>query len=103
MALTPLEEMEAAVHEQFGTRLPPKEEAGEFLHKRYPTMDGGITIAIALAALALQGWQVYRAEQEKRRPRLSIIAPPKQCPVCGEQEVAKTGEGKSVCPSGNVW
>jgi hypothetical protein len=103
MARTPLEEIEAAVHEQFGARLPTKEEAGEFLHKRYPTMDGGIVIAIALAALALQGWQVYRCEQELRRQRQSGGNPPKRCPECGEPETSKNADGKSVCINGHPW
>jgi hypothetical protein len=101
MALTPLEEMETVVHEQFSTRLPTKEEAGEFLHKRYPTMDGGIGLAIIIAGLVLQGWQVYRGEQEIRRQRSS--APPKGCPQCGEPEVKKNAKGKSVCKNGHVW
>jgi 2-oxo-4-hydroxy-4-carboxy--5-ureidoimidazoline (OHCU) decarboxylase len=58
MPATPLQEMEAKLHEKFGAAPPSKEEAGEFLLKQYPRMDGGIAIAIALAALALQGWQL---------------------------------------------
>lgn len=103
MVLTPLEEMEAAVHQQFGDRFPTKEEAGEFLLKRYPKMDGGIAIAIALAALALQGWQVYRAEKDRRSQLQSSGAPPKRCPACGLPETKKNTEGKSVCENDHAW
>ena len=66
MSVTPLQEIENAVHEGFGDRSPTKEEAGEFIQEKYPRMDGGAAIAIALAAFILQGWQVYRTEQERR-------------------------------------
>jgi len=103
MTLTPLEEVEVSMHEHFGARAPTKEEAADFLHNRYPTMDGGISIAIALAALALQGWQIYRAEQDRRRQLQSIDSPPNKCPTCKEPELRKNAEGKSVCINEHAW
>jgi len=116
MSLTPLEEVEAAVHEQFGEYKPTKKEAGEFIHKKYPKMDGGITIAIALAALALQGWQVYRSERDRwernqaNGPPIdppendnSKEPPPNNCPECDNPAVKTDSQGKSSCVNGHTW
>lgn len=102
MPATPLQEIETSVHEQFGAQPPTKEEAGELIIKKFPTMDGGIAIAIAIAALVLQGWSVYRAEQE-RRERLAGSGGPKKCPECGEPALSKNAAGKSVCVNKHTW
>lgn len=100
--ITPLQEIETRLHERFPDDPPSREEAGEFLHKQYPHMDGGISIAIALAALALQGWQVYREEQDRRR-RTKASTAGNACPRCGEPPERTTVDGKSVCKNGHTW
>ena len=102
MPATPLQEIETAVHEKFGALPPTKEDAGELILKKFPAMDGGLAIAIAIAAFVLQGWSVYRAEQE-RRERLAGSGGPRKCPHCGNPEVSKDANGKSVCVNNHTW
>jgi hypothetical protein len=99
---TPLQDIEARLHERFPNAPPSKEEAGEFLRKQFPHMDGGISIAIALAALALQGWQVYRSERDRRREAKPSMDGD-TCPQCGEPPERTTVDGKSVCKNGHTW
>lgn len=100
--MTPLQDIEATLHERFADSRPSKQEAGEFLLKQYPQMDGGITIAIAIAGLALQGWQVYRSEQGRRLQANSSINR-NACPRCGEPAERTTLDEKSVCKNGHTW
>lgn len=100
--ITPLQEIEARLHERFPDSRPSREEAGEFLHKQYPQMDGGISIAIALAGLALQGWQVYRFERD-RRDQAKSSTNGGACPQCGKPPEKTTIVGKSVCENGHTW
>lgn len=100
--LTPLQELEAGLHERFTDSRPSKQEAGEFLLKQYPSMDGGLTIAIAIAGLALQGWQVYRSERD-RRAQAQSANDGDTCPTCGSPAERTTIDGKSVCKSGHTW
>ncbi len=102
MPATPLQEMEAKLHEQFGDSPPTKEEVGAYLLKQYPRMDGGLAIAIALAALALQGWQVYRSERD-RKLQSKGAGGSNSCPQCGSPEVSKNAGGKSVCKNNHTW
>ncbi|HJP98878.1 MAG TPA: hypothetical protein VJ862_09980 [Rhodanobacteraceae bacterium] len=100
--MTPLQEIESGLHERFADSRPSKKEAGEFLLKQYPQMDGGISIAIALASLALQGWQVYIDRQE-RVARAKASARGNACPQCGKPPERTTIDGKSVCENGHTW
>jgi hypothetical protein len=104
MTITPLEEIEHAVHKQFDSNTPTKDEAGEFIQKRYPRMDGGISIAIGLAALILQGYQIYRERQEARRLEAGRISSGGgKCPKCTAADITKTADGKSLCKHGFSW
>lgn len=99
MPLTPLEHVEASIHQQFGEKKPSPKEAGDYLVKRFPRMDGGIAIAIALTALALQGWDTYRKEMELRRQRLEASGNPprKNCRNCGSKNIEKDLDGSWYC------
>jgi hypothetical protein len=99
-ALTPLQLFEKVAHQNFYDRQPSEHEVADFLHKRFPQMDGGLSIAIALAALILQGWQVYRYEQDRLG---SIVIPPGNCPWCGRPAQTKNVLGQSVCAKGHTW
>jgi hypothetical protein len=98
VSLTPLEEIETAVHSQFD-EVPTAEQAAEVIRKRTPQMDLGVTIAIA--ALVLQGWQLWREEQDRRRARAGST--PSNCPQCGHPEVRKDANGRRVCDQGHAW
>lgn len=102
MPATPLQEIEAKLHERFDDDPPSREEGGEFLLEQYPRMDGGISIAIALTALALQGWQVYRSERD-RRLQASVAGGENKCPECKNPEIGKSDDGKSVCKNDHTW
>lgn len=99
MSLTPIQEIESASHAQFESP-PTKEELGQFLQKQYPKMDGGAAIAIALAALVLQGWQVYRAEQARRA---AAGGGSNRCPQCKLPEVRRDKDGRAVCENQHTW
>lgn len=99
MPQTPLQEIEAVVHDQFENP-PTNEQAAEVIQKQFPKMDGGLSIAIALAALVLQGWQIYR---EETRQRARGTGGGSRCPQCGHTEVSKDSAGRSVCDQGHTW
>lgn len=101
MAMTPLQDIEARLHAQYGDAVPTKEAAGDFLVKAYPRMDGGLAIAIALAALALQGWQVYRDERD--RAGTGSRGGVNRCPDCGKPPLSKDADGNFVCKNGHCW
>ncbi len=101
MPLTPLEETEAVVHEKYGSTPPTKEEAGEFLIKRFPRMDGGVSIAIGVAGLIIAGWQLWIAQKQEREARQSGIGGGKKCPHCSKDDIKKNKKaGKFVCKHG---
>jgi hypothetical protein len=102
MPMTPLQEIEARLHDYYGTTPPTQEEAGNFVVKQFPKMDGGLSIAIALAALALQGWQVYRTERD-RSIEAKTSGDGNGCPRCGNPELSKDPSGKSVCKNNHTW
>lgn len=99
MTMTPLEEIEARLHAHYGDEVPTKEAAADFLATQYPRMDGGLAIAIALAALALQGWQVYRDERDRSVARGGV----NRCPECGRPPLSKDADGNFVCKNGHCW
>lgn len=102
MSMTPLQEVEARLHEHYGDAPPTKEEAGKFLLKQFPRMDGGIAIAIALAALALQGWQVYRSERDRYKQN-KASGGGSNCPQCGSPALSRNAAGQSVCVNSHAW
>lgn len=100
--LQELENIEVAVHEEFGEEQPTKEEVIEYLEKKhFPKMDGGASAAILvilkyapIAALILSSWVVFKPQRK----------PPK-CPEegCGKRQVTVDDEGRSVCSNGHKW
>lgn len=101
MAATPLQDIEAKIHERFGNSPPTKEEGRDFLLKEYPRMDGGAAIAIAIVALVLQGWQVYRSEQDRRLQ--TKTGDGNKCPKCGSYQVKKSSDGSFICENDHTW
>ncbi len=100
VALTPLEDIESEVHEHFGDDEPSADEVVEFL-RTSPRMDGGATaIAIALAALVLQGYQIYTDRQRAR------IGAGGNCPTpgCGlPASSINKYSGRWECARGHSW
>lgn len=104
---TPIEElrkMEKAVHKKFGPNPPTKAQVVEFLKKHYaPKMDGGLSVAIALAlkyagvaSLILSGYKVVRDEFKGRPPKCPVID-------CGKRAVRYARNGMAVCSNGHRW
>lgn len=100
MVLTPLEEIEAEVHEHFGDDQPTENEVVQFL-RTSPKMDGGVTaIVIALAAVVLQGYQIYT---ERQRARIGAGG---NCPTLGCGLPASSinkYSGRWECERGHSW
>lgn len=111
-----LPEIEDLLHDEFGEQQPNKEQIADFLEKKnIPRNDGGISIAIAIAALVLQGWSVWREEQERRKQNPPPPPPPPDepvtlpqppiCPVekCGEPAALLLNTGEFICKNGHKW
>lgn len=103
MALTSLERLEDAAHRQFPDRRPTKDALSQFIQRQIPRMD--ISVAIALAALALQGWQAYTEWRKKpvRRGNRDPFASRMLCPECERPAITITKDGKCKCAKNHVW
>jgi hypothetical protein len=98
MTLTPLEEMEDAAHEKFGLDTATKEEVGKYLTKAFPTMDGGVSVGIAVAGLIIQGW---RAWEDHKKSKREPDAGGSRCPECSDEDIKRNKKaGKLVCEHG---
>ena len=101
MPLTPLQKIENAAHGEFGKQRPKKETLAKLISRRHPKMDGGFLIAVALAALVLQGWQTWEGHKT-----LKITEAGNQgnlCPRCGRPAIDCTRTGKFKCIRGHKW
>jgi hypothetical protein len=110
-----LPEIEVLLHDEFGEQKPSEEQVVTFLEKKsIPRNDGGISIAIAVAALLLQGWSVYREEQKRKNqsppppppPGNPVPSPqPPICPVkdCGLEPALTLNTGEYICMNGHKW
>ena len=100
MLLTPLEEVEAEVHEYFGDNKPSEEQLQEFL-RTLPRMDGGATaLILALIPILMQGYQIY---MERERSRIGAGG---NCPTPGCGKPASSinkYSGRWECANGHSW
>jgi hypothetical protein len=100
MPLTPLQEIESSAHSEFGDQRPKKETLAELIVRRYPKMDGGISIALILAGLVLQGWQTWEGHKALR---IAEAGQGNRCPKCGRPSIGHTKTGKFKCARGDTW
>ena len=100
MSLTRLKDIEVAADRQFRNRRPAEDDLIEFIHQQIPRMNAAaaIEIAIGLGQLALQTWQFFKSNKEKKRAPFEIY-----CPTCRSDEITITKSGKIKCVNGHVW
>lgn len=95
--MTPLEEIEAKVHERFGQKVPTRADVDSFLSALLGA-DFGAAELIALAGVILQGYQIYAAREQAR------LGSGGNCPTCRlpAQGINKYS-GRWECAHGHSW
>lgn len=117
-SITPFQELakiEDQVHAEFDIKPSEKEIINFIETKELPKNDGGISLGIAIAALILQGWSVYRDEQMRKGqspppPNIPIDSDgnlPDQplCPLedCRQPSIPHFEPGTFYCKNGHIW
>jgi len=57
--------------------------------------EGIAVLIISIVGVALQAWQVYRIEQDRKYKNI--------CPTCHRPEIKKDSLGRSMCAKGHIW
>lgn len=100
MDYSPLQDIEESAHDQFPGPNPPDEHAlAGYIQEKLPKMDGGASVAIALAALVIAGWEAVQNHRARRTKNGGPIG----CPKGGHPPIVRTEDGKLVCAEGHVW